>query len=81
VNGHKFVCVVRAARIANSLGGSPHMRLGDLQLQAQADSLWTRIEAAAQASSLPGDVDLIGVEALVEGMITSAPRTNGAVRA
>src|SRR5690606_6547687 len=49
-------------------------------LLAQADSLRSRMETAARASSLPGDVDLSSVDALVESMMTSALGADGATR-
>lgn len=54
--------------------------IGFDELQAKADSLRTRMEAAAQASSLPADVGLSSVDALVESMMTRALATDGAAR-
>ncbi|HEU5074991.1 MAG TPA: nucleotidyltransferase domain-containing protein [Polyangiaceae bacterium] len=46
-------------------------------LLAQADSLRTRTEAAAQASALPIDVETHRVDALVQGLMTSSAAASG----
>jgi hypothetical protein len=50
------------------------------ELLAQADSLRSRMETAAQTSSLPADIDTDSVDALVESMIAGGPGAHGAVR-
>lgn len=50
------------------------------ELLAQADSLRSRMEAAARITSLPDDVETERVDALVRGLMTSAQAHGGAVR-
>jgi hypothetical protein len=50
------------------------------ELLAQADSLRSRMEAAAQSSSLPADIDASNVDGLVEIIMTSARGRDGAAR-
>jgi predicted nucleotidyltransferase len=50
------------------------------ELLAEADSLRSRMDAAAQTSSLPADVDRGRLDALVHGILTSARGADGTAR-
>jgi hypothetical protein len=50
------------------------------ELLTYADSLRSRMEEAAQTSSLPADIDADSVDALVESLIAGAPGVHEGVR-